>query len=105
MPTILIFETVLDKYMYIVAIRRCKLIPEQICTGPEQICTIPEQICTGPEQICTIPEQICTIPEQICTIPEVCSWLRLPEFLDNRDMKVVTCQPITPAAFTPREYS
>jgi hypothetical protein len=45
------------------------------------------------------------IPEQVFTDPEVCRRLRLPEFLDNRDMKVVTCQPIAPAAFTAREYS
>ena len=45
------------------------------------------------------------IPEQVCRCPDVCRRLRLPEFLDNRDMKMVTCQPIAPAAFTPREYS
>ena len=45
------------------------------------------------------------IPEQVCTGPEVCRRLRFIEFLDNLDMKVVTCQPIAPAAFIPREYS
>jgi hypothetical protein len=50
-------------------------------------------------------QHYCRAKSISCTALRISGTLKLTEFLDNRHMKVVSCQPYAPAVFTPREGS
>jgi hypothetical protein len=58
---------------------------------------------TVPAEAWTLPAEAWTVPAEAWTVPEVFRRLRLPEFLDSRQMKVVRLSALGTGRLYPQE--